>query len=472
MKMKKVMAMALAAAMTLSLAACGSGNSGGGQTSGSAADTGSTEASGNAEASGGAAEESSAAGSAASGDATTIEFWYRDGNDVSNVYWTEIIRKFEEAYPQYKVNYTGLPSDSYATKYTTSVATGTVPDVLSVRDVDMATMIGLGAMTEMTDIIAGFEEAEHYNEAGLEVTRSFAADGGLYCLPLYATVDICWANTTLMKEKGIEIPKTQSEMLADCEKYADPANNSYFFTLRGGSGSTENIFEWIFTYAGVDHLFNEDGTCVLSDPVFAEALDKYASIYWNGWTSSDSLTNDFTAMVAEFGSETAMFMMHNSSSYAQHLENLGEGNFINVKPLSDENGKIVTKGLSCVGLAMTNTTEKQEAAAAFIEFAANAENDEYICSVEGRIPMNELVYESDWFKDDPYNAVYSDMTTDENISWLTYPFWLSEFSDFQNSQVVPGWQSILLKEKTSEEVLKEWADFLTTAQQNYLSSAQ
>ena len=405
-------------------------------------------------------------------EVTTIEFWYHDGNDVSNAYWAEIISRFEAAYPQYKVNYTGLPADSYATKYTTAVATGTAPDVLDVRDVDITTMIGLGAMTELTDIIAGFEESEYYNRAGMDVFRSFANDGGLYCLPLYATVNICWADTALMEENGVEIPTTQAEMLEDCEKYADPDNNKYFFSLRGGSGCTENIFDWIFTYAGVDHLFEEDGTCVLSDPIFAEALDKYASIYWNGWTSPDSLTNGFTEMVAEFGSGTAMFIMHNSSSLGQHMANLGEGNFLNVKPLANADGKIVTKGLSGVGLAIINTTEKEEAAEAFIEFAASAESDEYICKSEGRIPLNELVYESEWFAGDPYNAVYSDMTTDENISWLTFPMWLSEYGDFQSTYVFPGWQSVLLKERTSEEVLNEWAEFLTTAQQNYLASLE
>lgn len=403
---------------------------------------------------------------------TTIEFWYHDGNDVSNAYWAEIIKRFEEANPQYKVNYTGLPAESYLQKYTTAVATGTAPDVLDVRDVDISTMINLGCMTELSDIVASFEDADSYNQAGLDVTRSFAQDGGLYCLPIYSTVNVCWADTKLMKEKGVKIPTTQSELLADCEKYAEPENNKYFFSLRGGSGCTENIFDFIFTYANVDHIFNEDGTCVLSEPIFAEALDKYASIYWNGWTSSDSLTNGFTEMVAEFGSGTSMFIMHNSSSYAQHLANLGEGNFQNVKPLANDEGKTVTKALSAVGLSIINTTEKEDAAEAFIEFAANAESDEYICKAEGRVPMNEKVYESDWYKNDAYNMVYSDMTTDTNISWLTYPLWLSEFGDFQSTQVAPGWQAVLLKEKTSAEVLQEWADFLTTAQQNYMASVE
>ena len=408
--------------------------------------------------------------SAYADDVTTIEFWYHDGNDVSNAYWNNIIANFEAAYPQYKVNYTPLPADSYMNKYITAVATGTGPDVLDLRDTDMATMIGLGCLEEMTDYIASFEESSYYVEAALDVAKSHAYDGKLYCLPLYWTTNICWANTQLMGEKGVEIPHTIADLLADCEKYADPANNSFFFSLRGGSGSTENLFDFIFSYAGVDHLFEEDGTCVLSNPKFAEAFDKYASIYWNGWTSPDALTNGFTEMVAEFGSGTAMFIMHNSSSLGQHKANLGDGNFTNVKPLAGEDGMIVTKALSYVGMAMLNASQKKEAAAKFIEFATNHESLEEICASEGRIPANSLVHESEWYKSDPINAVYTEMTEDANIHYLTYPFWLTMFSDFQSNYIYPGLQAVLMKDRTSEEVLNEWAEILTEAQQEYLAT--
>lgn len=443
--MKKLIALLLAVVMVLSLAAC--------------SDT-----------SGGSAQNTDSQGGEDPQEVTTIEFWYHDGNDTSNAYWNQIIEAFEAKYPQYRVNYTGLPAESYNTKYTTAIATGTAPDVLDVRDTDMATMIGLGCMTELSDYIKEFDEYDSYVASGLEAARSHAFDGGLYCLPMYATVNICWANTTLMNEKGISMPTTQTELLEKCESVADPANNAYFFSLRGGDGSTENLFDWLFTYANQSEIFEEDGTCVLSDPIFAEAMDKYASIYWNGWTSGDSITNGFKEMVAEFGSGTSMFIMHNSSSLSQHKSNLGEGNFANVKPLANDQGTSVTKGLSYVGLAIMNTTEKMEASLAFVEFVNSAQSIETICAAEGRIPLNALVYESEWFKSDPYNAVYSDMMEDENIAWMTYPMWLVEWSNFQSAYVVPGLQAVLLKERTSEDVLAEWADYLTAAQQNYLAS--
>lgn len=403
-------------------------------------------------------------------DVTTIDFWYHDGNEVSNAYWNEIIANFEAANPQYKVNYTPLPADSYMTKYITAVATGTAPDVLDLRDTDMATMIGLGCLEDLTDIIPTFAEGDAYAKAGLDVAKSHAYDGRLYVLPMYWTSNICWANKAMLEEKGIEIPATIADLLADCEAYADPANNAYFFSLRGGSGSTENLFDFIFSYAGIDKLFEEDGTCTLSDPKFAEAFDAYASIYWNGWTSSDSLTNGFTEMVAEFGSGTSMFIMHNSSSYGQHVANLGEGNFVNVCPLAGEDGIVVTKALSYCGLSVIDSSEKKEAANAFVEFATNAQSEEIICSKEGRTPSNTNVYASEWYTSDPINAVYTDMLANENIHYLTYPFWLTSWSDFTKNYVFPGLQAVLLKDRTSEDVLTEWAEVLTEAQQEYLAT--
>ena len=62
------------------------------------------------------------------------------------------------------------------------------------------------------------------------------------------------------------------------------------------------------------------------------------------------------------------------------------------------------------------------------------------------------------------------MTEDANIHYLTYPFWLTMFSDFQSNYIYPGLQAVLMKDRTSEEVLNEWAEILTEAQQEYLAT--
>ena len=406
------------------------------------------------------------------GEVSTIEFWYGDGNETSNAIYEELISRFEEQNPQYKVNYVGLPNDSFLQKYNTAVATDTVPDIVYMRISDISTYISQGALVSLDEAFEGFEQKDNISAAVLDSIRACSADGKLYALPQYVTNDIAWVNTALMGEKGIEVPETQEEFLALCEEYADPDNGKYFYSLRGGSGSAENLFDFIFTYANQDSFFDEDGNCVLSDPIFAEALDTYASIYWNGWTSQDSVSNGFKEMVAEFGSGTSMYINHNSSSLSEHQKNLGEGNFKNVLAAANEEGYVVTKDPDACGVSIMEGAKNQEGAIAFMEFLVSDEAVSYLCEQEGRIPVNDLVYDDEWYVNDEYNQVYQDMLENENVKFLTHPAWLSTWSDFKSKYQEPGLQAVLLKERTSEEVLKEWADYLTEAQQEYLASAQ
>lgn len=401
---------------------------------------------------------------------STIEFWYHDGNETSNGIFAELISRFQNKYPQYKVNYVGLPSDSYLQKYNTAIATNSVPDTMSVRDQDISAIVNQEALLDLEDAINSFDEKDSLNKAILKAVRNCATDGKLYAFPEYFTCDISWANTALMKEKGVEVPKTIDEFMAACKKYADTANGKYFYSLRGGTGSMENLLDFLFTYADQDSLFDKDGNCVLDQPIFTEALDAYASIYWNGWTSKDSVTNGFKEMVAEFGSGTSMYISHNSSSLAEHKKNLGEGNFINVFGPANKNGNVVTKNLTFTGFAVTKKAKNPEGAVEFVKFLANSENQSYLCEKEGRVPANEMVYKKDWYQNDKYMKVYTELLNSDHVKFITHPVWLSGWGDFKAKYQEPDLQAVILKDKTSKEVLKSWAAYLTKLQKEYLNS--
>lgn len=403
---------------------------------------------------------------------TVIEFWYHDGNEVSNVIYEEIIANFEAEYPQYTVNYVGLPSDSYLTKYNTAIATGTVPDVISVRDTDVTSFINQGALMVMDDVLAEFDEGEYISEAVLEAMRKCSVDGLIYSLPTYITSDIAWVNTAAFEEAGIEAPETIDEFLAYCEEFANESEGTYFYSLRGGAGSAENLFDFLFTYAGQSDFFDADGVCVLDQDIFAEAFDAYASIYWNGWTSKDSVTNAYQQMVAEFGSGVSMYISHNSSSLSEHQTNLGEGNFINIYAPANSDGTIVTKDLSFMGFGIPTDAENTEGAIEFVKYLASHEAASLVGEEEGRIPVNSLVYEDEWFVENEYMQVYVEYMADENVEFITHPVWLSGWSEFKTNYQEPDLQAVLLQEKTSEEVLATWAEYLTTINLEYLSSLE
>ncbi|MCU6747467.1 sugar ABC transporter substrate-binding protein [Faecalicatena acetigenes] len=408
----------------------------------------------------------------ASKDKETIEFWYHDGNANSNAIFEKLIAQFEEENPEYKVEYVGLPSDSYLQKYNTAIATNTVPDVASIRDQDVSTLINQGALSCVEEDFNSFEEKDHIAENALNAIRNCSTDGKLYCLPQYTQPQVYWYNTTLMKEKGVEIPKTIDEFMQDCETYADADNGTYFYSLRGGAGSLDNMLDFIFTYANQDQLFDEEGNCVLSDPIFTEALEAYASIYWNGWTSKDSVSNSYKEMVAEFGSGTAMGIANNSSALAENINNLGEGNFTNALAPANKEGVVVTKDVPFLGYTVFEGAKNREGGVKFLEFLVSHDAVSYFCEKDGRVPVNDLVYEDEWYQDNTYMPVYEEMMSSKDVKFLARPLWLPEWNEFLTKVQEPGLQAVLLKEKTAEEVLQEWAEYLTAAQKGYLESTK
>ena len=402
---------------------------------------------------------------------STITFWYHDGNPTSNPIFEELINRFEAKYPQYEVEYVPLPNDSYLHKYNTAIATNSVPDVISFRDVDASSLINQQAIIKFDEIFEKWEEKDAIEPAVLEVVRKAAPDGGLYGLPVYNTMDISWYNSKLMGEKGVTPPATITEFLALCEQYADSVNGTYFYSFRGGAGSLENMLDFIMTYAGDNRIFDEEGNCLLNSKKCIAGLETYASIYWNNWTSKDSVTNSFKEMVAEFGAGTSMYMMHNSSSLPNHQANLGDGNFMNVvAPANDETGTVCTKDLSFFGFAVMEGAQNKEGAIEFAKFLASAEGASYLCEQEGRIPVNKGVYEETWYKNNVCNKVYADMLANPSVKYITHPIWLPTWNEFRTRVQEPGLQAVLLKERTAEDVLNEMADYLTAAQKEYLTS--
>lgn len=401
---------------------------------------------------------------------TTVSFWHFDGNPTSTPIFEELINRFEAKFPQYEVEFVALPVDSYLQKYNTAIVTNSVPDVFSVRDQDLSSFYAQDALMPLDEVFDAWEEKDLIDAKTVATVRNTVADKKLYAIPQYITLMTSWVNTQALEEDNIPVPESISDFMAACETIADAQNNEYFFSLRGGTGSLEALFDFMYTCANKNIMFDEEGNCDINGEKFVEAFELYASIYWNGWTTRDSVTNGFKEIVAEFGSKTSDYIMHNSSSLPEHQKNLGEGNFLNVIPPANEEGITVMKGLSYVGYGIPNGAKNVEGAKELVKFMASEDGSTYLCENEGRIPVNSGVYEHEWYANDPYMQGYQAMLESDNVKFLDYPIWLPEWNEFRSKHQEPGLQAVLLKDRTAQEVLDEWAEFLSAAQKKYLAS--
>lgn len=401
-----------------------------------------------------------------------IEFWFHAADENSNKMYEELMDQFNQSQDQYEARYTGFSNKDFPDKFAMAVATDTMPDVVSLGFQNVMTYVAQDALVDVSSYFDQWEDSSKITPSLIGTLKEIGG-GKLYGVPYNYNQDICWYNTRLFEENQIQVPETQKEFLDLCQQYADPENGTYFYSLRGVK-PYDNLLAWLFTYTdGAGYggsYFDENGQCILNKPEFAEALDAYASIYKNGWVSGDCVNNDFNQMVAEFGSQTAMFIMHNSSSRATHQANLGEGNFAAAKPLANDQGRYYTSAIQPQIYSVTNTKGQDgdyTGAFELVKFLSSAQTVEKIGSTLGRIPVNSDNYDDEWLVNDAYMPLYQEIIGDENYVQIQNPYWLTSYFNFINTDMTADFQAVLLGDMTSQEALDKWAEFLTQEQAAY-----
>jgi multiple sugar transport system substrate-binding protein len=406
---------------------------------------------------------------ASGGKALEIEFWYHDGNQISTETYEPIMDAFNKSQDKYRAAYVGIPVDSYLQKINTAIATNTKPAVLSVRTSDVVAFSKQKAIIPLDDAFNSWAEKDYIDNGLVEFVKALGG-GPLYGIPVCYNMDISWYNTKKFRDKGIAgPPKTIDEFLSLCQRYADPRNGEYFYSFRGVD-PINNFVNFVFTYVGATSFFDNQGNCIINQPEFAEGFEKYVSIYWNGWVSQNSVTNGYQQIVAEFASGSSMFLNHNSSSLPDHLKNLGDGNFSAAEfPRNNRGEYVYTVAQPQTYGVCTGTPELEAAGIALNLFMANEASVSRVSDVLGRLPAHSKVFSHDWYKNNQYLDIYAKIASDPTVKVIQLPLWLPVYSEFRNRVIQSGLQAVMLKEKTIQQTLNEWAEYLTKAQKEYLA---
>ena len=404
-----------------------------------------------------------------------MEFWYHAADEDSTAMFEEIFAELNASQDQYEFVYTGFANKDFPDAFTTAIATGTMPDVVSLGFSNVMTYVAMDALHPIQTEFEAWEESNKIVPSLVETLKNLAGGEDLYGVPYGYNQDLSWYNAAAFAEKGIEVPVTQAEFLEDCEKYADKDKGEYFFSLRGYK-PYDNLLGWLFTYTdGLGYegsYFDENGQCILGAPEFAEAMDAYVGIYKNGWVSGDCVNNDFNEMVAEFGAGTALYVMHNSSSEKNHKSNLGEGNYGVAKALTNDKGRYLTSAMQPNIFSVCNKGADADysGAMALISSLCSADIMNRMDQLMAKVPTNTDCYETDWFKNDTTMKLCMEIVEDENFVQIQNPYWLTSYFTFINGDMITDFQAVMLGEMTSQECLNGWAEFLTAEQEAYLAN--
>lgn len=424
--LKKGLAAAVIGAMCLSMAACGG-------SSGAAA---STETVGGTE----AAAESSGE--------VVLEFpctWV--GTDSKAEVFGQMVADFNEAYDgQYQVNISEYTDyDAYYDYIRTTVSTGSVPDLFSVKTLaDVALYSSSGKVMDLTDFLAGDEMASKYSDG---VIASAQVDGANYAMPWEAAIVPVMYNGTLLKEAGVtELPATYEELIAvfDTLKASGIDTPCSFMT----SSNAWTAMLW-YTYL----IAAEGGADVLSEDwntaVFQNAADKLVTMY--GYAPSDAIGAAASDVNSHFfNGETAVYT-NGTWILASIKENAAEGIYENLQFAAGPNNSMIQYTQAYIMAADTDDAEKQAAVEAFLTWITDADRLTELSNSSGAV----FVVKTNEVENEYINTIIAL----RDAADIIIPSFESYVSTICANDFSPQLESLLLGDITTEEfVLNLQAD--------------
>jgi multiple sugar transport system substrate-binding protein len=289
----------------------------------------------------------------------TITFWHNYGADKETPYFADTIMKiFKEKFPWITVNVVAQGSDGYSQLITTSLGTGSTPDVARFDLTDVAGFAKQGALVPLDDMV-GFSILKDQLLEGPMSSNLF--QGKYYGLPLDTNCKAAVFNTTNLATLGLNaVPATMDELVA-AAKDKSPGKP----VISVSSAGDWDILPWFWLYGGV-----------LSDEGFTKTtgyLDGADSV--KAATDLKKLFDDKVLAIKELDGTADAWDGIKAKDYSMFMEGpwffafTADWKTLNIKPapIPTVNGKTA----SIVGgesVVMFSNTKNKDASFEFMKF--------------------------------------------------------------------------------------------------------
>jgi raffinose/stachyose/melibiose transport system substrate-binding protein len=155
-----------------------------------------------------------AAFAAAEAPKRELTFWHIQTYKATREVVDGAVKRWEAANPEWQVNVVALGNDDLKEKLRQAAAAGTrFPDVFHTWGGEILRDYVKGGQAREVESLA--TETDHLHAAALPFCE---VDGTLAAVPADLAAVVMWYNKDLFKEHGLEVPKTQKELLAACGK--------------------------------------------------------------------------------------------------------------------------------------------------------------------------------------------------------------------------------------------------------------
>ena len=366
-----------------------------------------------------------------------ITFWGSwSGDQVDQL--NQLIDKYNDSQDKYEVTY--KVQDNVEEKLLTGMAGGEIPDVIMWDRVNTAMYAQKNALLDLDDLIK--KDNISMDDFYEETVKEMQYDNKQYGIPLLVDNRSIFYNKTLLKEAGVEPPKTWDELLDVAKKTTKWDGNT--LVQAGFSLDDVGLFNMWLQQAGGTMLnadntataFNSEAGMKVLD--FWDQLMNQAKVYQQGFNDgSDAFAAGKVAMT------------YNGPWALADYDKVDGLDYGVVPPVTGPNGDkgALTGGF---GLVIPKAAKKQEGAWDFIKWwTTNPDIGVEFAKISTWLPANKKAAQDPYFtENDKYKAFV------ETMNFAKIRPTVMGYSDVEKLALVPQLENVFSGKTTAKDALK------------------
>lgn len=377
-----------------------------------------------------------------------------------------IVSKFESANPGTKVEIISLPWSEAFQKFATMVSAGDVPDVMEMPDTWLSLYANNGMLESLEPYLAKWEHTKGLSERTLELGRD--VKNTAYMLPYGFYLRAMFYNKKLLEQAGVKEPPKTLDEFADASKKVAALPGKYGYCLRGGPGGLNGWVMFGASMAGSNEFFTKDGASTFDSPGWVKGLTYVIDLYKNGLAPKDSVNWGFNEIVAGFYSGTCAFLDQDPDALIAIAQRMKPEDFgVITMPKGPDGKTFPTIGFA--GWSIMSASANKDLSWKLVETLEGPEGNIEWNKKTGALPVHKSAEKDPFYASEQFKGWFDELA-DKNAVPTTMPTYLEEFAFFKDSLVIKTSQEALLGDITPEDLAKQWADYMTKAQQKFLAS--
>ncbi|OCT15575.1 hypothetical protein A8709_16010 [Paenibacillus pectinilyticus] len=324
-----------------------------------------------------------------------ISFWSWSPED--NV-WQQLIKSFNDKYPNIKVNYVHTPSADYEKKIQVAIQGGEIPDVMAFANGPMIKNYSpiLEPLAPLAEKSLGKDWEKLFKATPLESSKK----NGYRTMPTgVAVTPFLSYDVDLFKKVGAEPPKTYEELKQVIKKFDDaklPGVLPRLGFAGGKSATVTDVFYTLVNQIAPGKLYDADaGKVKFTDPSFIQATNAFKQFYTDKIFQDGNLTTKYDPDLRDMYEQKKQLPMilvgawiMNDVANKDGLK-IADRTFGLVPMPTIEGGKTSVLINGDVPLGISKDSKNKEAAWKFVEFMATGDYQTILSKALQFLPIKE-----------------------------------------------------------------------------------